>query len=64
MAKAVETYRGTDIYLTADRTLVTPPADFKFCIDGPERDEGPTLTTFATLEEAREYIDDAEGTTP
>jgi hypothetical protein len=54
----IETYRGREIYRTADRTLVTSPAGHEYCVEHLG-DEGQ-LHTEATVEACREFIDGDE----
>jgi hypothetical protein len=56
MSTPVETYRGREIYRTADRTLVTSPAGHEYCVEHLG-DEGQ-LHTEATVEACREFIDE------
>ena len=61
MSAPVETYRGVEIERTVDVLGFVPhPAD-QFCISVREREEdsAPLLDSYATVEAAREAIDDA-----
>ena len=61
MSAPVETYRGVEIERTVDVLGFAPSAHERFCISVREREEdsAPLLDSYATVEAAREAIDDA-----
>lgn len=61
----VETYRNVKIERAVDVMLCQVRASDAFCISVRERaeDSAPLLDTFATVEEAREAIDEHLGET-